>query len=206
MTAGKDRHFSTTPTPSPATFDVGDRVMHYGEGPLEVIEVKEGWLRVADTATVKHRWLSMAGKGTTRVAPSSCPEPRETQWGWATSDAPERWDGGFATREDVIAEAAGCLGPNEPFWIMNGTSLDAGSFVPSVDWIVEHMNASACDEAGEAAEEWPQCELSNEAEAELKALLEGWARKHAPAKFWAADGTAERVDPAAQFTRKDSEK
>jgi len=65
-------------------------------------------------------------------------------------------------------------------------------FVPSADWVVEHMADRAYDDGGEWAEDWPT--VSVEACEELESLLKEWAAKNCnPCTFW-------RIDKSEPYT------
>lgn len=73
---------------------------------------------------------------------------------------------------------------------------DAREFVPSdfvtdyrVEDLIENMNCSACDEAGEYAEDFGYC--TKEDREELKGLIGAWADKHLTCSFWGVDNVRE---------------
>jgi len=115
-------------------------------------------------------------------------------WGYSDNEHGEDgWYGTLGTREEAIAEARAHygLGAEDVCWICQGRVPSPREFVPSTDWITDHMGEQACDEVGEAADEWPPC--SDVAAAELQQLLGDWAEKHCPLRFWVADGTPEAI-------------
>ncbi len=58
------------------------------------------------------------------------------------------------------------------------------------------MSDRAHDAVGEAGDEFP--DVSDEARAELEALLSEWASRHVTCDFWSVDGEAEWIKPKEQ--------
>lgn len=113
-------------------------------------------------------------------------------WGHCRHEHSERYDGAYETRDEAIAEGRAQHGDDAAFWILEGARPDAASFMPDADDIIERMHESA-SEHGEAAEEYP--DVSDEAKAELDAILTAWARKHAEPRFWIGTGEPEKIEP-----------
>jgi hypothetical protein len=112
-------------------------------------------------------------------------------WGYADSDIAERWTGALPTREAAIHEALVEL-DDDIFWIQQGRHPDPSDFFPSAQELFELARERACDEVGEAAEEWPDVGLV--AEGELDALLKAWMQKHlGRCAFWAPVGEPEEI-------------
>lgn len=119
------------------------------------------------------------------------PPDSGTRWGHANSEKPDRWFGGFRTRDEAIADGQKTY-YGEPFWITQGELVDAGRLMPDGDWVLEQAHQSAEDEVGDAAEDWP--DAAKEKVEELTEYLANWGRKHAgAAEFWQAVGKPEKV-------------
>lgn len=104
------------------------------------------------------------------------------KWGHRASGSNGRFHGAFKSRDEAIT--AGRREHGAPFEIACGTSPSPSEMVDADD-VIERMGDAACDVAREAAEEYP--DVSDEARAELQALLEAWAEKHALVNFWVAE-------------------
>ncbi len=102
-----------------------------------------------------------------------------------------RYFGDFKTKGEAIAEGRSCYGRDEDFYIARGTMCAASQFMPESDELSERMGEIACDQVGDAAEDFP--DASTEAWAELDDLLVAWANKHLTCRFWESDGYVERV-------------
>jgi hypothetical protein len=136
-------------------------------------------------------------------AAASCGSPGvrvhgATVWGIADDGAGGEggWRGGYATREEAVAAGRAEYG-DAAFWIREGERYRSRDFVHNVNAtnIVDRMAEDAADEAGDAAEDWP--EVSQAARAALVEALRAWADEHVPApRFWQPVGESERV-PAA---------
>jgi hypothetical protein len=137
------------------------------------------------------------------ASPSSCKAEPAQCWGYSDDRDTERWIGAEGSREDVIAEGRETY-PGQPFWICSGTECSAEQFMPDADDILETAAQRACDEIGDAAEDWPPS-VPKEALAELTGFIRAWAAKHLPCRFWTADGDKERIEAPGQFTRKAGE-
>lgn len=117
--------------------------------------------------------------------------PKGEPWGWSNCEDPEMWSGS-GTREGAIAEGR-AFSNGAPFWIASGTWQKPTQFFPDADEILEIAANRAAEEIGDPAEDWPP-EPPKQAKAELDAFLQEWATKHAPCRFWMADGTKEEID------------
>jgi hypothetical protein len=114
-------------------------------------------------------------------------------WGYADSPRAERWEGSYATREEAIEAGRGECQPDDPLYVHRGRSPDPANFLPTAEWIASDMGARASDEHdSELVGDWP--DVNPEALAELDAILDAWAKKHAPCTFWEAEGEAEKVE------------
>lgn len=133
----------------------------------------------------------------------------EIRWGYATDKHSESWTGCCLTRDEAIeagraeyaddSEEGGCA----PFWIHSGHLVPIEAVMPDADDIIETMGERAYDEAGEAAEEYP--DVSEAARIELGDFLRGWVEKHAKPDFWVADGVAEFITAHAALESGDAE-
>lgn len=106
-------------------------------------------------------------------------------FGFAAHKDSERWDGLFATREEAIAEAVATYGMDVgQVWICTGEVQDVSAYFGHyhVQSMLESITDSACDEVGDAAEDWPS--VSNEAVEELMEYIKSWLTKHSPHAFW----------------------
>ena len=103
--------------------------------------------------------------------------------------------GDCATREAAIEEARGEYGDDVAFYVWQCQRLLADAFTPDVGGILERMGEAAGDEVGEAAEDYP--DVSDEAQEELRLLLQAWTAHHAPCEFWQSIGEAERIEPVS---------
>lgn len=110
---------------------------------------------------------------------------------YGVSQNEERFEGAYKSREEAVDEGRSIF-PGEAFLLGWGYKPDPAQFIPSTDWVLESMAESALDEAGEAAEEWP--DITDEAEKELNELLKAWARKNCPVDFWIGEGH-EEIEP-----------
>jgi hypothetical protein len=113
------------------------------------------------------------------------------EWFWATSQDSESYDGPYETKEDAIAEARGTLdaGHDEHFYVGEGVRVDPGDVMGrcfdldgALEWASER--AYEDDVGGDWVEDWLPNTCPKEAEAEFKAFIEAWARKHFPVKYW----------------------
>lgn len=125
----------------------------------------------------------------------------EMMWGYAWEKSPERWLGSCDSREEAIKEAmeeAPRVHGDTPLdcdvWIVRGRPCSANEFTPDAHWVIDYMAENARDGAG--AEDYP--DVSDEARAELDALIEAWAAKHCSPNFWMQDGEPERVWPPSE--------
>ena len=117
-------------------------------------------------------------------------------YGHASYEDAEQYSGTFPTREEAIAEGTTEYG-GEPFYVMAGESPEAASLMPDADHILDIMAGNAHDNYGhDLTEDFP--EVTEEAKAELDALLKDWANKHVEVTFWEAVGTPERIEPEEQ--------
>lgn len=114
-------------------------------------------------------------------------------WGYSESLDAERWCGRCATREEAIEEARKEYGRDAVFYVILGRADPPSAFMPSVDYILEAVAESAYDEAGEAADDFP--DVSDEDRESLKNLLASWANEHLTVSFWVCDGKPERIEP-----------
>ena len=123
-------------------------------------------------------------------------EERCCEFIWCYSNDPERYEAQCATREAAIAEATTEY-DGAPFYVQKFRRPDVTEYAPDADDIIEMMRDRACDDAGEAAEEFP--DVGDDATAELDAMLCAWARKRCVVTFWTSDGCGaeERIDPNA---------
>ncbi len=101
----------------------------------------------------------------------------------------EQWNGPFSTRAEAIAAATA---EGHSFFLDTAHQPDALDMVPSADDIIEDIGEYAVDTHGECAEDFP--DVSDEAKAELAALLEAWSYKHLRVRFWICNGDVEQVD------------
>jgi len=119
------------------------------------------------------------------------PTTPKAMWGHAPDDHPESgWCGGCDTRDAAIAEGRTEY-DGRGFFITSGEAADPAKYLPSLEWILECIADSAGDEVGDLAEDFP--DVSEEAKAELDALLNRWAREHIHCAFWVPTGEAEAV-------------
>lgn len=120
---------------------------------------------------------------------------RDERWGYAGSKDAEAWHGALLTREEAIREGRDymleCGAGEAGCWIHSGHMVSVESVLPDVDALLERMAEQANEQAGEAADDYPS--VTEEAKAELEALLRGWVEKHATPDFWVADGEAEFI-------------
>lgn len=119
-------------------------------------------------------------------------EPAE-RWGHSSSDLAEVWSVDCDSREDAIAEGRAEYDAGEVFFVQRFEKPAPALYVPSVDNILDQIAGCAADNEGEYVGDWP--EVSEAGKAALEALLEGWARKHAPVTFWRGVGTTEQIEP-----------
>lgn len=114
----------------------------------------------------------------------------KTVWSYASVPDTDRWSEPYQTRDEAIlagrAEYSG-----ERFWIQSGHEPDPETFLPFASDIVEQMADGAGNEAGEAAEEWP--DVSKQALKDLDDFLKAWAKKHCKVNFWVATGQLEEI-------------
>ena len=114
-------------------------------------------------------------------------------WGYAEDFHAERWFGRCDSREQAIKEARDKFGSDVAVYVRPGRQEPPSAFVPSVDYILENMGENAYDEAGEAAEDFP--DASEEDREALQKLLETWANERLTVSFWTCDGEPERIEP-----------
>lgn len=115
-------------------------------------------------------------------------------WGHMLCIDGERYEGCLETREEAVAEGIDAYG-GEPFYVIEGEVPHASRFLPSALNLIEAMNESARDEAGDCAEDFP--DVGKDAEKELDDLLRAWASKHIPnVPFWIGIGDPERIEPS----------
>jgi hypothetical protein len=108
-------------------------------------------------------------------------------WGYAASEDAERWSGSCSSEEQAIAEGRAEYGLYVHFVVRSGVRYAARRFMPDAADILSLAGDSASDEAGEAAEDFP--DASEEAKNELELLLDNWAdRRLGVTQFWVADG------------------
>lgn len=105
-------------------------------------------------------------------------------WGYAEDKDAETFDGHCDTREEAIAEGRAEYGPGVAFVVARGECPDPALFAPCVGDIVETMETRADDHGKPDLVDWPV--LTDAAKEELEALLDAWARKHAPCDWWIA--------------------
>lgn len=92
------------------------------------------------------------------------------------------------------------------YWEADCRRMQAGD-VFSVDQILENMGDQLYEDVGEVADDYPAA--SDEAKAELRALLIAWVEKHAnPDQYWVVVGkprekrvTADDMPPNAELSR-----
>jgi len=113
-------------------------------------------------------------------------------WGYSDRDS-DSWTGVCDSREEAIDEARGTYGDDQTVYVLEGHYPTPEEYMPDADDIIESMSRNADDAAGEFAEDFPS--VSDEAKAELNALLKAWARKHVEVKFWVGTGDAEEIEP-----------
>lgn len=116
-----------------------------------------------------------------------------TVWGYSDVLDTERWFGRCATRDEAIEQARKEYGRDVAVYVLQGRADPPSAFMPSVDYILEAAAEKAYDEAGEAADDFP--DASDEAREALKNLLASWANEHLTVSFWTCDGKPERIEP-----------
>ena len=127
----------------------------------------------------------------TQPAPTSRLEDLRV-WGYAEHEDAERWYGSCATKEAAIAEGRAEYGRHVHFVVRPGTRYAARRFMPDAEDLIEMMGDRASDEAGDAAEEFP--DVGEYARKDFEAVLDAWADKHlGVCLFWVADGPVEDV-------------
>jgi len=119
------------------------------------------------------------------------PNEDKPKWFWATSEDSESYDGPYDSKEDAIAEARGTLDGDsgDHFYVGIGVPVDAGDVMAdcfNLDWSLENVAEAAydSDQAGEWIEDWFPATVPDEAEAEFKEFIKGWARKHFPVRYY----------------------
>jgi hypothetical protein len=117
-------------------------------------------------------------------------------WGYGDGDYAETWHGMEGSRDEAIAEGANYYGEGVAFWIVRGRLCHPAEFLPDADDMLETAAERACDNVGDAAEDWPPTP-SKDALAELNMFIVAWAEKHCPCRFWMQEGTPEHIEPKA---------
>lgn len=146
-------------------------------------------------------WLAFVKKWAARfrrVLGDNVPGPKKEEsrerWGYSDVRDPERWTGAAKTREEALVEARSEFGPDSVIYLQRGERCTASQFVFNACHVIDDMGSAACDEVGEAAEEWP--DVSKEAETALDDALEAWAYRYVDEpEFWSTIGNPERIEP-----------
>lgn len=120
-------------------------------------------------------------------------------WAHAEWEKAERLEGGHDTVEAAIAEGHREYDGAE-FWLYECRRPNVLEFVPDATDVTDVMRERAEELLGEAAEEFP--DVSEEAEAELKALLDAWAMKHVQMRWWTSEGCAPEIRIAVNDPRR----
>lgn len=86
----------------------------------------------------------------------------------------------FATRDEAVAEAIAVEGDGEPIRVWTGVKrpLRFSDFWPSWYWLQDLLQECAAEEVGDVSDHWLRAKLPDEAEAELRELVDAWATKH----------------------------
>lgn len=113
-------------------------------------------------------------------------------YGIAKSEFAEKFNGSYASREEAIAEGTTDYG-GEPFYVLEGEYPTASEMVPDQEWVLERIGDYAVDNYGEVALGFPQ--VTDEAKAELDAMLKAWADKHIKVEFWTGVRSPELIEP-----------
>jgi hypothetical protein len=101
------------------------------------------------------------------------------------------WTGDYPSRDACLAGARNEFG-DDPFWICSGEQPNARDLIPGAEWVMAELGQNASDHGQPDGVDNP--EASEEAEAELDALLKAWADKHVSLNFWVSSGTPERIE------------
>lgn len=118
-----------------------------------------------------------------------------TAWAYADAKDSDRWLGWCETRDECIAEARADLGSATAFWVDKSYRVDACSYMPDADSIIEQTSMLICDNT--SADDDMLDTVSKEARAELDALLQAWGEKHLSANWFELAGEPERIEGLA---------
>ena len=121
----------------------------------------------------------------------AAPESR-IRWGYAERPNPNHWSGAFKSREGAIRDGTAEFN-GDAFWIQRGLTPGSGEGMLTAREILSDVHEYVGDTYGEIADGYHQ--VSDEAEAELDALLTAWGEKYLHPEFWEADGEPEKIEP-----------
>jgi hypothetical protein len=101
---------------------------------------------------------------------------------WCYSPDGERYEDGFESREEALAEGAAVWDRERVIW--TGRSADPLPRIVGSISVADLIADCAYEEVGDLAEGWPPRHLRSALDAAARVAVEAWLRKHAPPRFW----------------------
>lgn len=128
----------------------------------------------------------------------------QERWGHAEQEEPEHFTGAFLSREEAVDDGYSTY--EGPFYVIKGRAPRAADLVDSCiaddifERMIDHVSGNFGFEQGEA---FASAEPTEEAKAELVALVKAWANRHVPIGFWNGTGNPERIENGGDGEQQD---
>ena len=122
----------------------------------------------------------------------------KTVWVYADNEDFDGMAGFCDTKDEAVEEALSDLGDDDgDIFVASAEQIDPMRFCPDADEIEQHTQAqvdnSDCSSLREFDSEWPS--FSDEAKAELTALMRAWWEKHVKApNYYEVTNLPEQID------------